>query len=48
MDTIYLILYHPFILMIYHIDDIPEITITNPDDETLTYFDPKNPGGDIE
>ena len=31
----------------YHIDDIPEITITNPD-ETLTYFDPKNPGGDIE
>ena len=32
----------------YHIDDIPEITITNPDDETLTYFDPKNPGGDIE
>ena len=33
---------------IYHIDDIPKITITNPDDETLTYFDPKNPGGDIE
>ena len=23
---------------IYHINDIPEITITNPDDETLTYF----------
>ena len=33
---------------IYHIDDIPEITITNLDDVTLTYFDPKNPGGDIE
>ena len=33
---------------IYHIDDIPEITITNPDNKTLTYFDPKNPGGDIE
>ena len=33
---------------IYHIDDIPAITITNPDDETLTYFDPKNPAGDIE
>ena len=33
---------------IYHIDDIPEITITNPDDETLTYFDPENPGGDTE
>ena len=33
---------------IYHIDDIPEITITNPDNKTLTYFDPKNPGGNIE
>ena len=33
---------------IYHIDYIPEMTITNPDDATLTYFDPKNPGGDIE
>ena len=33
---------------ICHIDDIPEITITNPDDETLTYFDPKNPGGDVD
>ena len=31
-----------------HIDDIPEITITNPEDETLTYFDPKNPGGDVD
>ena len=33
---------------IYHIDDIPEITITNLEDETLTYFDPKNPGGDVD
>ena len=33
---------------ICHIDDIPEITITNPEDETLTYFDPKNPGGDVD
>ena len=33
---------------IYHIDDIPEITITNPDDEMLTYFDPKNPRGDVD
>ena len=33
---------------ICHIDDIPVITITNPDDETLTYFDPKNPGGDVD
>ena len=32
---------------IYHIDDIPEITITNPEDETLTFFDPKDPGGDV-
>ena len=27
---------------------LPEITITNPDNETLTYFDPKNPGGDVD
>ena len=33
---------------IYHIDDIPVITITNPEDETLTYFDPKDPGGDVD
>ena len=31
-----------------HIDDISEITITNPDEVTLTYFDPKDPGGDID
>ena len=31
-----------------HIDDIPEITITNPDQVTLTYFDPKDPGGDVD
>ena len=29
-------------------DDIPEITITNPDKVTLTYFDPKDPGGDVD
>ena len=33
---------------IYHIDDIPEITITNPENETLTYFDTKDPGGDVD
>ena len=33
---------------IHHIDDIPEITITYPEDETLTYFDPKNPRGDVD
>ena len=33
---------------IHHIDDIPLITITNPDDETLVYLDPKDPGGDID
>ena len=33
---------------IYHVDDIPEITITNPEDVTLTYFDPKDPGGDTD
>ena len=32
---------------IYHVDDIPEITITDPEDVTLTYLDPKDPGGDI-
>ena len=33
---------------ICHIDDIPVITITNPDQVTLTYFDPKDPGGDVD
>ena len=33
---------------IYHVDDIPEITITHPEDVTLTCFDPKDPGGDID
>ena len=33
---------------IYHVDNIPEITITNLEDVTLTYFDPKDPGGDID
>ena len=32
---------------IYHVDAIPEITITDLEDVTLTYFDPKDPGGDI-
>ena len=31
-----------------HMDDVPEITITNPDQITSTYFDPKDPGGDID
>ena len=31
-----------------HIDDIPEITITNLEEVTLTYFDPKDPGGDVD
>ena len=31
-----------------HIDDIPVITITNPDQVILTYFDPKDPGGDVD
>ena len=31
-----------------HIDDIPEITITNPEEVTLTYVDPKDPGGDVD
>ena len=33
---------------IYHVDDVPEITITDLEDVTLTYFDPKDPGGDID
>ena len=33
---------------IYHVDDIAEITITDPEDVTLTYFDPKDPGGYID
>ena len=33
---------------ICHVDDIPEITITNPDQVTSTYFDPKDPGGDVD
>ena len=32
---------------ICHIDDVPEITITNPENVTLNYFDPKDPGGDV-
>ena len=31
-----------------HINDIPEITITNLDQITSTYFDPKDPGGDVD
>ena len=31
-----------------YVDDIPKITITNPDEVTLTYFDPKDPGGDVD
>ena len=30
------------------VDDIPEITITNPEDVTLTYYDLKDPVGDID
>ena len=33
---------------ICHIDDTPVITITNPENETLTYLDPKDPGGDVD
>ena len=33
---------------INHVDDIPEITITDLEDVTLTYLDPKDPGGDID
>ena len=32
----------------YHVNDIPEINITDLEDVTLTYFDPKDPGGDID
>ena len=32
---------------ICNIDDIPVITITNPEDETLTYLDPKHPVDDV-
>ena len=31
-----------------HINNIPVITITSPEDETLTYLDPKDPGGDVD
>ena len=31
-----------------NIDDILVITITKPEDETLTYLDPKDPGGDVD
>ena len=33
---------------VHHIDDMPVITITNPENETLIYLDPKDPGGDID
>ena len=33
---------------ICHIDNIPVITVTNPENETLTYLDPKDPGGDVD
>ena len=33
---------------ICNIDDIPVIIITNPEDETLNYLDPKDPGGDVD
>ena len=33
---------------ICHVDGIPVITIINPDQVTLTYLDPKDPGGDID
>ena len=33
---------------ICNVGDIPVITITNPEDETLTYLDPKDPGGDVD
>ena len=29
-------------------DEMPVITITNPEDETLTSLDPKDPGGDAD
>ena len=33
---------------IHHVDDIPESTITDLEDVTLTYLDPKDPGGEID
>ena len=33
---------------IHHIDDMSVITITKPENETLIYLDPKDPGGDID
>ena len=33
---------------VHHVDDIPVITLTNPEDETLTYLGPKDPGGDVD
>ena len=33
---------------ICHVDDIPGITITSLDQVSLTYFDPKDPGGDVD
>ena len=33
---------------ICNIDDMPVITITKPEDETLIYLDPKDPGGDVD
>ena len=33
---------------VHRIDDTPVITITNPENETLVYLDPKDPGGDID
>ena len=36
---------HPIAINeVHHIDDIPVITITNPENETLNYLDPKDPG----
>ena len=29
-------------------DDIPVITITNPENKTLTYLNPKDPGGYVD
>ena len=31
-----------------NIDDMPVITITNPEDKTLIYLDPMDPGGDVD
>ena len=33
---------------ICNIEDMPVITITNPEDETLIYLYPKDPGGDVD